>query len=1356
MTLSVGGAGLGVALLQVTVVALLGVLAWSVVRRGGPAWCGAVLVAALAGVFIVPALSAVAPIWLPLPEFALLADTSTQPDVARIVVPPLPSPPIADAGGLAVFLADPSGKLPLGLIDPMGPFDDLFRTPEEAELINALSAAPRSAPPPRPAEAPARAVSWVGAVAGAWLIGVVACLTRALARLVLLYRWAWQARPVREPVGFHSPKVALRQSRAVTSPLTLGLFRPVILLPVGWRSWSAQQSALILAHELAHVRRRDFLAGLVAELAVCVCWFHPLVYWLASRLRLEQEYAADAWAASAAKNAKDYVRCLARLALELGQGRGSLAPAFWRRRPEILRRIDMLRRHPQGQSPRLGTRAAWTVVVMTAAVCLAVAGVGHSRSTATEPPPVGAAPEVNAPTTTDVFGDPLPAGALARLGTTRWRHGGNVTFVAFGPEGKTLITAGQDSTVRVWDLATGQEIRRFGNERRAEGQPAVPVPPAVPARAKLVAPAKAPAQPKEIKPPTSQQATIPAEKAQVDVKQALIEAEIALKKAQAAAAAQAIVLPPAVAATGSSVAVARDGKTLAIANANIYPIHLYDVASGKETRTIEGVRSVFGLTSLLFSPDGRALAARTTDGAVVLWDTTTGQEVQRISAPTPPSNVRSVPPTNVRGGGPGMAFGPDGKTLAVATTEFKQQANSLTIATSVKLWDVATGKETGQIQGPDGQILSDVAFAPNGKVLAYGALNVVRVCGADTGKDLIPITLTDRIASLAFAPDGKSLAVALQSQQVFVWDAETGKERYRLGEPTLSRNGPTAALATVATPEIRAVAYSPDGKQIVTASGSTVRLWDSTTGKEMPLAEGHQAALIAVALSTDGKTAVSWGADYSIRRWDATSGKQLNSFRPPPDAAAVALAPDGRLVALAKAGNRIQFVDPATGIQVGTLTGPSTGISGLAFTPDGKMLAARGADYGITIFDLAHDRELRTIAPATSYSSAPGVVIVNALGRVAGGSPVGLTFSPDGKLLATVGAPYAIPGTRTTRSSTDIYDVTTGKLIRKLESAQPAGSLAFSPDGRILAAENTDQSITLWDVASGKERTHLERAAANPQAAPAVPAVFAVKTDQRIAPIAPAGPVSLAFSPDGTALVARGPDSTVRVWDVATGKDCTHLKGHDGRIETVVFAPTGRIVASGSADTTVLLWDAAVVLKDVPKPTLAEVPGDSLDRLWTDLSGEDAGKAFQSLLTLAGDPKQAVSFLSERLKPAAAVDLKQVERWIADLESDRFAVRQEAATNLVKAGEQVVPSLQKVLASQPTIETRKRVEELVEKLTGGTLTGEQLRFVRSVETLERIGTPEARQLLQTLSQGAPGALTTRQAQEALDRLQKRS
>jgi hypothetical protein len=226
----------------------------------------------------------------------------------------------------------------------------------------------------------------------------------------------------------------------------------------------------------------------------------------------------------------------------------------------------------------------------------------------------------------------------------------------------------------------------------------------------------------------------------------------------------------------------------------------------------------------------------------------------------------------------------------------------------------------------------------------------------------------------------------------------------------------------------------------------------------------------------------------------------------------------------------------------------------------------------------------------------------------------------------------------------------------------------------------------------------------------------------------------------------------VRAWEVDGGKEVGRFPGHDGRVETVSFSANGKCVATGSADTTVLLWDAAALRKDMPERAAAELPDGMTDTLWADLAGEDASKALKAVLGLAGDPKRAVPVLAERLKPAAPIDPQKLGQWVADLESDRFAVRQEASANLVKAGEQAVPALQKVLASQPTIETRKRVEGLLDKLTGGVLTAEQLRLVRAVEALERMGTAEAREVLRGLAGGAAGALPTREARAALDRV----
>src|SRR5262249_43407709 len=148
---------------------------------------------------------------------------------------------------------------------------------------------------------------------------------------------------------------------------------------------------------------------------------------------------------------------------------------------------------------------------------------------------------------------------------------------------------------------------------------------------------------------------------------------------------------------------------------------------------------------------------------------------------------------------------------------------------------------------------------------------------------------------------------------------------------------------------------------------------------------------------------------------------------------------------------------------------------------------------------------------------------------------------------------------------------------------------------------------------------------------------------------------------------------------------------------------------SGSNDTTVLLWDAAAALKDLTRPQPIELTAEEVALLWDDLAGTDATKASQGVHKLAAGAGPALPFLGEQLKPAARVEARKINGWIAGLESEKYSVRQEATARLLKVGWQAVPPLKKLLASGPPLETRRRAEELVDRLTSGTLTAEQLR-----------------------------------------------
>jgi hypothetical protein len=232
----------------------------------------------------------------------------------------------------------------------------------------------------------------------------------------------------------------------------------------------------------------------------------------------------------------------------------------------------------------------------------------------------------------------------------------------------------------------------------------------------------------------------------------------------------------------------------------------------------------------------------------------------------------------------------------------------------------------------------------------------------------------------------------------------------------------------------------------------------------------------------------------------------------------------------------------------------------------------------------------------------------------------------------------------------------------------------------------------------------------------------------------------------------RGEDQAVHVWEVDTGKEVGRLRGHSGSVETVAFAPHGKTLASGGSDTTILIWEVGGPLRGLTTPRTVELSAEQMKALWDDLANAHGGKARRGVLVLAEAPDQAVSFLTERVKPAPRLDPERINGWIADLESGKFAVRQEATANLLRAGQQSLPALRKLLAGAPTLETRKRAEALVDRLTTGTLTADELRTVRAMEALERMRTPGARRLLQTLAEGGPGALPTREAEAALGRL----
>jgi hypothetical protein len=227
----------------------------------------------------------------------------------------------------------------------------------------------------------------------------------------------------------------------------------------------------------------------------------------------------------------------------------------------------------------------------------------------------------------------------------------------------------------------------------------------------------------------------------------------------------------------------------------------------------------------------------------------------------------------------------------------------------------------------------------------------------------------------------------------------------------------------------------------------------------------------------------------------------------------------------------------------------------------------------------------------------------------------------------------------------------------------------------------------------------------------------------------------------------------VKLWEVASGKERRRYQGHRFHVLTLAFSPDGRRLASGSLDNTALLWDETGLSTEQQSSGTTLSP-EAMAALWSDLASDDATRAYQAIWSLAA-AESAAAFLRGRLRPVAAPAPQHLAKLIGDLDSDRFAVRERAAQELDRLGELAEPALRETLAGNPSLEVRQRLTHLLEKRTALVTDSERLRALRASEVLEHNGTPEARQVLETLAQGAPQARLTQEAKASLERLAQR-
>jgi RNA polymerase sigma factor (sigma-70 family) len=841
---------------------------------------------------------------------------------------------------------------------------------------------------------------------------------------------------------------------------------------------------------------------------------------------------------------------------------------------------------------------------------------------------------------TDRFGDPLPPGALARLGTLRFRHGGGGAALAFSPDGKLLATGEERGVVCLWEVATGKKVRQMEATRYT---------------------------------PTR-------------------------------------------------------------------------YASGKLAFSSNGKI----LTFLDFVDKEGGLIRRPTWG-ISQCDVKTGELVRRLGVTGKGSYA--------------FAYSPDGKVLAVAEdrVEGHSQFKGSEVpppqnreGDRVRLLEMASGKELKSIKVAGASVCA-LAFAPDGKSLFTG----VFYWGLEKHERLHYVLVWDLTAKkmiryfkvyfddmegegFVLSPDGKILACPCQdwSETARLLDTVSGKDLRRF----------------TGLKGIRRFAFSADGKRLV-GEGYYLRgrdaihfmqHWDVASGRVTWRVEGR--GFGNAVFAPDGKTLAV--ADRQVHLLDAATGKEiLSPWGKSPFFDTVALSPDGRLAATSSELDRVvRFWDPATGKEEHRFTGLPKG-NNLAFSPSGKRLLINDWGKSVFLWDLAKANLLgqaQVDLPQWAGFSSDGTA------RVVGQEKNRLWIDaiPPGKERRYLDLPPRDEDER--RSEVDqailspdahellthqhngtiaLWSLATGKILHRIPGDVKEWPwidktpVAFSPDGKSFVFRRESRGVSLWEAVTGKERCRLRGA--------------------------PKDTSTLAFSPDGLRVMLGDERGNLWLWDAVTGAEIWHGNGHPGIVEGLSFSAEGHRLASIGSEGTVLFWDVQR-LAPAAKPIVRHLTEQERNRLWADLGDADAARVYRAVHALRQGDATVISWLAERVRPKP-VPAEKIAHLVKALDSDDFAVRQDADRQLERLGAWAEPELRRHLQQKPSPELRRRAQALLRKLErrADEVGADELRTLRALEVLEGAGTAEARRTLEVMVRGIDSPRALREANLALQRLARR-
>ena len=939
----------------------------------------------------------------------------------------------------------------------------------------------------------------------------------------------------------------------------------------------------------------------------------------------------------------------------------------------------------------------------------------------------------------DLYGDPLPKGAVARLGTLRFRIGDDVTGLQFSPDGKRLLVSSDDDEVLLLDAATGAPLLALEGvyESRALAATAVFSP-----NGKLLATA-------------IQDGRIVVADVETGTPLRLLAWYSDGADIQALA----------FSADGAWLASAGDEGTLSV----------WDAARG--VQVAQWYQEGMDWSALAFSPDGRVLAAGGDLGRIVRFELVP-QETDGVRCLAGQGESVS-----------GLTWSADGKRLA-----FVQEK-------TLRVCDPVSGRELCSFVGQEDLQNVAVALAPDGKtaVVATGNDKLLFV-DVEAGKLLAEMELQGSCDRLVYSPDGQWLAITYTGEALELWDAAQRKVSRKLegckGTPaflSFTGDGKQVQAGTDegvfawdvkdgvlkqssqpgdGEPSWEHLALSADGAQLaVMDDEEKLSVRKAGNGEVLHRLEQVQESTVWLTFSPDGAVVVSADNDAVLRIWEPTQGQAVRSIRLAADSVnSLAFAPDGTALAAAT-DTGLFLISRVPGVALKEIHTPghTAGPLDAQWTSDGKRILTLGEDQTVRQWDAVSGKQL-----LESPNHDAGSV------RIAGETEAIVTLSQEGTLLECQFLGKDLVGVQIPKSSImgilsngktavltrqggfAFYQLPSCKLLRETPTISfGCPPHLFSEDGRIFAHGSPFAGAYFKSTVTGRECgviKDLDLEHAQPMAREGFfllkkrdvsgHVLVEVDTLRPLEGLESMKSGVFAPSPDGRS-VAIADGTVIEVRDFVSNTVLKTISAATHGVRALAISPDGRKLLSVHQDATALVWDLD---GSVTRPELIKLGPAVLEKLWTEMGRPDPNHAYPAAWKISAGGAEAVAFLCAKvLEKVNAAD--EIAKLIVELDNDDSDVRDKATQALQARCHSAEAELRAELARTKSQEVKQRVQLTLAELQFPILRDQEiLRRLRAVYALRRAGGEAARKVLEQIALESPIERVKDAAQQALRRM----